>query len=213
MTFVRVRATAFPTCCRPPSSLPGFSREHPCRKAGFLKCKAGRAELLLSWSIVVSRQHGTERDMALPALRGRLCFQGAPAPTGPTTGPPSHPWLAAGSTVPSRPLGAFGSGQTPLGQVPSTGTKAESPSDGPGSWGRVQLPAQLLSSAGNQRGIEGNHPLAAFVTLVLPRAAVCLSGVHWWLSQAGCQGQDWGASISSWKSHFQLFLCRVNLLL
>lgn len=132
--------------------------------------------------------------MALPALQGRLCFQGAPTPTGPAAGPPSHPWLAAGSTVLSRPLGAFGSGQTPLGQVPSTGTKAESPSDGPGSWGRVQLPAQLLSSAGNQRGIEVNHPLAAFVTpgaaqgcrVPFRGALVALSG---WVSRArlGCQ--------------------------
>lgn len=135
-------------------------------KAGFLKCKAGPAELLLSWSVMLSRQHGTECDMALPALQGKTLplLLVCPNPTGPPAGPPSHPWLAAGSTVPSRPLRAFDSGQTPLGQVPSTGTKAESPSDGPGSWGRVQLPAQLLSSAANQRGIEVNHPLVAFVT-------------------------------------------------
>lgn len=133
--------------------------------------------------------------MAQPALQGKALplLLGCPTPPGPTAGPPSHPWLAAGSIVPSRPLGAFGSVQTPLGQVPSTGTKAESPRDGPGSWGRVQLPAQLLPSAGNQRGTEVKHPLAAFV---LPRAAVCLSGVLWWLSQAGCQREEWGASIS-----------------
>lgn len=138
--------------------------------------------------------------MALPAQQGKALplLSGCLTPPGPAAGPPSHPWLAAGSTVPSRPLGAFGSSQTPLGQVPSTRTKAESPRDGPGSWGRVQLPAQLLPSAGNQRGTEVKHPLAAFV---LPRAAVgwaalCLSGVLWWLSQAGCQGEEWGASIS-----------------
>lgn len=79
----------------------------------------------------------------------------------------------------------------------------------------MQLPAQLLCSTGNQRGTEVKHPLTAFV---LPRAAVgwaamSLSGVLWWLSQAGCQGEEWGDSISSWKGHFQLSPCRVNLLL
>lgn len=141
MTFVRVRATAFPTCCRPPSSLPGFSREHPCRKAGFLKCKAERAELLLSWSIVVSRQHGTECDMALSVTwhcqhcRADSAFRVPPLPQAVLQGPHPILGLLQGAPCSLGLLEPLAPAKHHLAKSPAREQKQRAPATGQGAGG------------------------------------------------------------------------------